>query len=116
MSKKILLIDDEKDILSVLKEFLELIGHEVYASNSGIEAMDILKDQLVDIVITDYEMPDINGIDLAKKIFDKYPSMKIFLLSGYYDFLTDDILKTSGIIKFIDKPFKIEYIENIINQ
>jgi len=113
MSHKVLLIDDEKDILFVLSEFLELLDQQVFQASSGQEAREICARELPDIIITDYEMPDVNGFDLAKQLKLINPEVQIYLLSGYARILTEDKLAESGITRVLDKPFKIEEIQEI---
>lgn len=113
MKHKVLLVDDEKDILYVLAEFLELLDQQVYQAGSGKEAKDICTAEEIDIVITDYEMPDINGFELAKQLRLIRPTLDIYLLSGYARIMTQENLQKSGIKKVLDKPFKIEEIQEI---
>jgi len=116
MKNRVLLVDDETDILYVLSEFLEMFDQQVYQASSGKQALDLCAKETLDIVITDYEMPDINGFDLAKKLIAIQPELKIYLLSGYAKVLSEDVLKGTGIIKVLDKPFKIEEIQEIFGE
>ena len=108
------MIDDEPDVLSVLNELLELMGQTVFTAACGDEAIEICKNNDIEIVITDYEMPDINGFELAKKINKIRAGIDIYLLSGYAKMLTEEQLADAGIKRVLDKPFKMEDIQSVL--
>lgn len=113
---KVLLVDDEVDILSVLSEFMEMMGQDVKTTSSPHEALEIIANEEIEIVISDYEMPEMNGFDLAceiKKIKDS--KIKFYLLSGYTKMLTPEHLEKAGITRVLAKPFNIEEIEKVVN-
>ena len=110
----VLLIDDEPDVLSILNELLELMEQTVFTATCGDEAIEICKSNDIEIVITDYEMPDINGFELAKKINNIKSGIDIYLLSGYAKMLTKEQLAEAGIKRVLDKPFKMEDIQSIL--
>ncbi len=81
MSFRILIADDEPLIRIDLKELLEGIGHRVVGeARDGREAHELIKQKKPDIVILDIKMPYVSGIDLARKIADRYP---VVLLTAY---------------------------------
>jgi len=112
--KNVLLIDDEIDILGILSEFVEILGHNVFQSESGVDAMEICEKNNIDIILTDYEMPNVNGVELAKKIKDKFNNIKIYLLSGYSNTIGDAIINDAGIERIVNKPFRMEDIAKIL--
>jgi DNA-binding NtrC family response regulator len=115
MGKKILLIDDQPDILEVLTEILEILGHEAVAITSGFNLDKKFQTGDFDIVITDYQMPDMTGIDIAKKVKTSYPSAKVYIISGYHQLLSDEKMKEYGICGLLNKPFDIEELKRIVN-
>jgi len=68
VDKKILLVDDELDFLEIMKHRIEYWGYEAITASNGEDAIRAFKDKGPDAIILDYVMPDINGIDLLKKI------------------------------------------------
>lgn len=113
---KVLLVDDEIDILSILSEFMEMMGQEVVTAESPIEALEIMAKDKIEIVLSDYEMPEMNGFDLACKVKEKFKGkIKFYLLSGYTKMLTPELIAEAGIIKILSKPFKMEEIEEVVN-
>ena len=83
--QRILLIDDERDILEVIGYFLKREGYEVSAAESGAEALELMKEQSFDVVICDYLMPKMDGISLLKKIREKKDYTSFVFFSGNAD-------------------------------
>ncbi|MBM3246452.1 MAG: response regulator [Candidatus Omnitrophica bacterium] len=80
---KILIVDDESDIVDVLKQFLCHKGYDVSGASSGEEALDILDEKRTDLVLLDIKMPGIQGTEVAKIVKEKYPHIKIIVVTGY---------------------------------
>jgi DNA-binding NtrC family response regulator len=115
MGKKILIIDDQPDILEVLTEILEILGHEVVAITSGHNLDKKFQTNKFEMVITDYQMPDMTGIDIAKKIKCKYSETKVYIISGYHQLLSEEKMHEYGISGLLNKPFDIEELKRIVN-
>jgi len=81
--RRILVVDDDPLVLASIAEMLEDEGHMVTDAQSGPKALDALREQKFDIVITDQAMPDMTGIDLARNIRRAWPGLPIILASGY---------------------------------
>ncbi|MBT3585055.1 MAG: response regulator [Halobacteriovoraceae bacterium] len=79
--KKILVVDDDVDILNLMFHYLKGDGHEVVIVPDGEQAMERLQMAQFDLVITDILMPGINGIDLTCKIIQAFPDMKVLVVS-----------------------------------
>ncbi len=105
MKKNILFVDDEKKILDGLKRMLFSMRKEwnMFFANSGKEAMAILQDNAIDVIISDMRMPEIDGAELLNHVKDEYPDIIRFILSGYSD--RDMILRTlKSTDQFLTKP------------
>lgn len=105
---KILIAEDERITRRSLQRQLEKLGHEVIAVENGAEAWTILQQEDIPIVITDWEMPEMNGLELIENIRRQPKSthyVYIIILTGRSD--TDDIVKgmEAGADDFISKPF-----------
>jgi PAS domain S-box-containing protein len=104
---KILVVDDEREILDMLDEILSSAGHHVVVTSSGHEAIQILENQKFDLLVSDIKMPDIDGRRLVEIIKDRIPAMtdRILLITG--DVLGPEIEEfadTHG-LPFLEKPF-----------
>ena len=77
MSSRILFVDDEEDIVRMSSRMLEYLGYTVYPATSGDQALALLaqEDFSVDLLITDYSMPGISGVQLAREVARLRPSL-----------------------------------------
>ncbi len=103
--KRILIIDDDKAVRELLREFLRQNGFKAYCVNNGISVLNLLKKEHFDIIITDYYMPEMNGIELTKIVRSQYPHILIIGISGNCD--GKDFL-TAGADAFLSKPFELQ--------
>ena len=76
MAKKILIVDDEKNIALVLKELFQAKGYEVWVAFTGKEALKHIGNEDLDLVSLDIQIPDMNGVEILKKVRKKYPGIK----------------------------------------
>ena len=79
----VLVVDDEESIRDILSRYLQLKGYAVLTAGNGHSAMDILLSQAVDLVLTDLNMPNVNGRELLKRMAEKFPDIPKIVLSGY---------------------------------
>ena len=105
---KILLVDDNPEVINILEDFLTLNDCEIYKATCGREALDMLDKQDVEIVILDVQLPDMNGISLIDTIKVSKPTTAIIMATGYYDpnFVIDAMKK--GASDFLLKPFELD--------
>jgi DNA-binding response OmpR family regulator len=109
---KLLVADDCVDIVKILSSFLELSGHEIDEAYDGIEAIELLRNNAYDVVITDAEMPRLNGMDLCKFIKSACSTTYIIGISGSGNALNR--LREAGADICFAKPFRIDEIEKTI--
>lgn len=84
-SETILIVDDEPALNELLEEILISHGYKVYSAANGEQALKVLQNINIDLVISDVLMPGMDGYQLAEKIKDKYPVIKLQLVSGFSD-------------------------------
>ncbi len=108
--KLVLIIDDDKVVRELLREFLRLHGFEVHSVNNGISALNLLKREHFNIIITDYSMPEMNGIELTKIVRSQYPHTLIIGISGNCD--GKDFL-TAGADAFLSKPLQLRELLSV---
>lgn len=115
MALRILLVDDELNVLKSLKRVLVRSGYDVLTACSGFEALEILAANQIEIVITDFRMPEMNGADLLRQVKINWPDCVNLVLSGYADFKSVVELLNQGLVfRFLEKPWvDSELLENI---
>ncbi len=112
MMKRTLVVDDEDDMLWMLQKNLNknMKDVEVLAAHSGEEALEVLKEKEVDLVITDINMPGISGLDLLIEIKNLYPKTGVMIMTAYPSSAFKDTAMKNGSLRFIEKPFDIKDI------
>jgi len=111
----ILCVDDEQNILKLLRRLLEGYDYEVMTASSGAEALAMLEKRHADVIVSDQRMPGMSGSDLFRVTRDKYPQAVRVMMSGYSDF--DSLVSAVNegeIFRFISKPWdQTQFIELI---
>jgi signal transduction histidine kinase/ligand-binding sensor domain-containing protein/ActR/RegA family two-component response regulator len=107
-AERIFLVDDEPQVLSVGRRLLETLGYEVSAHNSAQEALDVFDadPQRWQLCITDFAMPGMNGVELARRIRARRPDIPIILCTGFGGAVDDSAARSVGIARVINKPFQ----------
>jgi response regulator RpfG family c-di-GMP phosphodiesterase len=113
MSNKILIVDDEKDITLVLKEFFVSKGYEVLTAFSGREAINFLSQPGIGLILLDMQMPDINGIEILKEAKKACKDTKVVVLTGFSDGYKQEAEKI-GCDAFLTKPFSVKTLITVI--
>lgn len=116
-NKRILVVDDNEEVLKLLKKDLEFLGYEVLTEKNSINALEIFKEDhdKFDLVLTDYMMPDLKGYELAERIKKIKGNMPIILMTGHMD--VDKInMKNKYIDGCISKPIEISRLSQIIRK
>ena len=102
---KLLIIDDEQKILSMLKRNLSLEGYEVTAVTEPHEAIGLMKTELFNLVLSDIKMPGMNGVDLLKELKQINPLANIIMMTGYSSMFSVVDCLGSGAVDYFVKPF-----------
>lgn len=117
--KKLMLVDDYEDLQLFMKEGLERLGFEVHMASNGKEAFHKMKDEkfLFDVLVTDFEMPEMNGVDLILKAKEeKCLPPKVVIVSSVVE-ISEQILalrKSHPWIDVLPKPFEKNDFEKIL--
>lgn len=111
---KVLLVDDDLNLLEVVEDMLEYLDHDCLRAEGGKIALDILENEQFDLVITDLGMPEIGGWDVARFCRERHPGTPVILISGWGAQIDkDDAL--SKVDAVLAKPFPIEELARTIN-
>ena len=116
--KRVLVVDDEEDMLWMLQRNLNkgMQDVEILAAKSGEEALAVLSDKNVNLVITDINMPGMNGLDLLIEINNRYPQTGVIIMTAYPSNAYKNEAMLSGSLRFIEKPFDINDMRSTVQQ
>jgi two-component system, chemotaxis family, CheB/CheR fusion protein len=108
MTKDVLLVDDDMSQLHLLSLLLESEGFDVTAASNGNEALQVLRDAKFRIVITDFHMPEMNGIELAVRVRKQYSDTDVVLVTAdtFLDFFDEAV--NAGISRIFKKPVNLK--------
>lgn len=117
-SKRLLVVDDEPAVAMVLAENLEKVDDEyvVETAHSGDEALTKIEEGAYALVITDYKMPGMSGLDLVKAVHDVSPGTQVVLMTAYGSADLRDTVDHLGLSGYLDKPFTMEQIRGIVKR
>lgn len=114
---KVLLVDDEKDIVSTLAERLSLRGIEAVWVTSGEEALQVLETETFDLAILDVKMPVMNGLELQKKMTEKTKDLRyLFLTSRGAEEASEPGASLLGKENYLSKPIKMNFLIKKMNE
>jgi DNA-binding response OmpR family regulator len=109
----VLIVDDEKTVCSSCKKILTQEGYMVDVALSGEEALNKVKGNGFDVVITDWKMPEMDGLELARRIKKENPNIAVILITGYPSIETSIEAIRSGISDYVPKPFTPEELSEV---
>jgi CheY-like chemotaxis protein len=110
---KILLVDDDSTVREVTASMLRELGYMVLESASGGAALDLLdREAKVDLVLLDFAMPSMNGIEVARQVHSRFPSLPVLFITGYAD---KTALGDVGEARIIKKPFVGDELANKVS-
>jgi len=112
----ILIVDDEDGLRTVTAEYLSSLGYQIITAENGKAALELLKSRQVDLVLSDIVMPEMDGYQLAKRINELYPKIKIQLASGYNDERHQSFATSELREQMLQKPFELERLLTRVRQ
>lgn len=114
---KVLFVDDEENILTSLKRLMRKHPMQCFFANSGEEGLAILKNEEVDVIISDMRMPNMDGAEFLAKCREKWPKTVRILLTGHSDIsATISALNRGGIYRYLSKPWDDQELLETIEQ
>ena len=117
-SPRILIVDDQRDILRMLHATLDTLGHklDIFEAISGEEALLEVTRHRFDLLISDYKLPGITGVELMRKLRAKNPDVKSILITAMNDRKTRDEMREAGAIAMFDKPIPLADFLDVVER
>lgn len=113
---KILLVDDEEMIVKIISRRLEKEGYKVYYALNGIEALNILEKDKIDIVLTDIKMPEMDGVELLRKIKSEYLYIEVIMFTAYPEIETSVSCMKMGAFDYLIKPIDFDVLLLVVKR
>jgi response regulator RpfG family c-di-GMP phosphodiesterase len=110
----VLLVDDEPRILSALRRSLRREGYELLTAGSAAEALAVLAQRPVDLVVSDQKMRGASGLDLLQEILHRHPRVARILLTGWPEEVPEEELRRLGIRALVPKPWDDAALKEVI--
>ncbi|HTT98684.1 MAG TPA: response regulator [Rhizomicrobium sp.] len=109
----LLVVEDEMLVRMVVVEVLRDAGFNLLEAGDGAEALEILRDNAVDMLMTDIQMPRMNGYQLAEAALARWPAMKILLVTGYAREVVPESIANAA-LQTLHKPFDVDRLPALI--
>jgi DNA-binding NtrC family response regulator len=113
---KILVVDDERSILVLLKEALGQWGYQVTTAASAAEALGMLKSELFDALITDIRMPDMSGLELLREVKKQDESIEVVMMTGYPTIASAVQALKEGAYDYLSKPLILDELRHLMSR
>ncbi|HWA89827.1 MAG TPA: response regulator [Rhizomicrobium sp.] len=113
MPASILVTEDEILVRAIAVEVLQDAGYEVREAGDGRQALDMLESFAADLLITDIQMPRMNGYQLAEEALSRWPKLKILLVTGYTRENEPEVVRKAG-LRTLQKPFDVERLPGVV--
>ncbi len=111
---RILIVDDEEDICTMLADFLDDCGYETFCATTGKEALSLLKAARPHLMLLDIRMPEMSGIDILREVRVVDQEIGVIMITGYQDVeIAQEALKM-GASDFVTKPIDLNYLETSV--
>lgn len=114
--KRILVVDDEENAREALSKILTHDGYEVTSAGNGLEALNFLRSNAVELIITDLNMPEMNGLMFLRELNHSYPTSKVIMITAYGEVESYLEAITLGAFEYINKPVKYDDLKKVIDK
>jgi len=115
-SVSILIVDDEEMMRTLLNRILSREGYKIRSAEDGVVALEVLKAEKFDIIISDMKMPRMDGFELLKIVKKEYPKIGVIIMTAYGDTYTVKDALLLGADEYITKPFKSYEISLVVER
>ncbi len=110
----ILVVDDELLIRDLLYDYFSGQGWTISVTESGEEALDILREKKIDLILTDIRMPNMDGLALASEVRQMHPDIPVVLMTGYPSVDTAVAALRTKVADYVTKPFNIHQLYKLL--
>ncbi|MBN8253368.1 response regulator [Priestia flexa] len=116
LTEKILIVDDQYGIRILLTEVLQKEGYQTFQAANGFQAIDIAKEQQLDLVLLDMKIPGMDGIEILKRLKEYDKTIKVIIMTAYGELDMIQEAKDLGALTHFAKPFDIDEIRQVVRE
>jgi DNA-binding NtrC family response regulator len=116
MKPSILIVDDDEVMQQTLSDVLKKKGYEIFSVGAGNGALAIIKKNIIDLVLLDMRLPDVDGIEVLKRVKELDTEILVIMMTAYSDVQTAVSAMKSGAYHYINKPFELEELKLLIEK
>jgi two-component system response regulator PilR (NtrC family) len=115
-TRRVLVVDDEQEVRDTLSSVLENLDYIPYVASNGVEALEIIKNEPIDVVLSDLYMPEMDGIELLKRVRSMNKKIVFLMITAHPTIETAVEAIKKGAYDYLTKPFHIEEVRLKINR
>lgn len=113
---RVLIVDDEEELVHALVERLDLRGIEAIGVTNGHDALERIYHESFDVMLLDVKMPGLGGLEVIKKVKEKWPNLQVLLLTGHGSTRDAEEGMRAGAFKYVMKPVNIEDLVALLRE
>lgn len=116
---RVLVLDDEDEVRTVLMRALQRAGHEALGAEDGLQGLEIARTQTLDLVVTDLVMPELDGLEFMKELAHLRPGTPVIAISGGGVWDAQSLLKVAGALgalRTLSKPFELDEFLTLVDE
>ncbi|MDT8441878.1 MAG: response regulator [Desulfuromonadales bacterium] len=114
--QRILIVDDEENTRIGLSKLLDQEGFEVFSAANGLEALDFMAQNRVNLVISDINMPDMNGLNFLRELSRRFPSTHVIMITAYGGVESYLEAMNLGAFEYLHKPVRLDELRSIMKR
>ena len=116
MKPTILIVDDDEVIQQTLYDVLKKRGYDIFLASSGAETIETIKKNIIDLILLDMRLPDIDGLEVLKRVKEFDSEILVIMMTAYSDIQTAVAAMKSGAYHYINKPFELDELKLLIEK
>ncbi|OGP90908.1 MAG: hypothetical protein A2157_05550 [Deltaproteobacteria bacterium RBG_16_47_11] len=116
MRPSILIVDDDEVIQKTLFDVLKKRGYDIFLASSGRETLETIKKNIIDLILLDMRLPDVDGLEVLKKVKEFDSEILVIMMTAYSDIQTAVAAMKSGAYHYINKPFELDELKLLIEK
>jgi CheY-like chemotaxis protein len=112
----VLVVEDDELIRGIFVDIIKSKGYSVLEGTNGREALQILEEQPINIIVSDMKMPVMDGLQLLREVKSKHPEIPVVVITGFDNVYTEQQVMAAGADAYVTKPFKVEDVSSTLQE